>query len=254
MSPGGSCGMPQRADGPPLPAAQRAAIAKMFAHDFRNPISALSANVSYLQAETEEVSADVRGAIEDCALSLGLLRHLVDNFVLIARLEAGEHVEPSPLPLRQFADAVVRSSRELLSKSEVELRLEGEVPDAICTFELPYATLVLKNLLLASAAHAVGTGGEVTLRVTADRGRVRFAVRDTGAVVDEAHRGSLFTLDLQLQAKALPGVRYSRGFGLYAAGLGAAFLGGEISVGVEGGLSEFAAILPMEAASAHRPG
>jgi len=246
--------MPRRDDGPQDPGARRAEIVKMFAHDFRNPISALSANVSYLQAEMEETTPDVRGAIDDCALSLGVLRHLVDNFVLIARLEAGEHVEPTPLPLRQFVNAVLQSSRELVSTTEVALRLEGEVPDAICTFELPYATLVLKNLLLASAAHAVGTGGVVTLRVTADRGRVRLSVSDAGPIVDEAHRSSLLTLDLQLRAKALPGVRYSRGFGLYAVGLGAAFLGGETSVGVRDGLTELAAILPMEAASAHRPG
>jgi K+-sensing histidine kinase KdpD len=240
--------MPQRDDGPPDPGARRAAIAKMFAHDFRNPISALSANVSYLQAEMEETSADVRGAIDDCALSLGMLRHLVDNFVLIARLEAGEHVEPTPLPLRQFVAAALRSCQELLSQAEVELRLEGEVPDEICALELPYANLVLKNLLLASAAHAVGADGVVTLRVTAEGGRVRLSVCDAGQIVEEPFRGPLLTLDLQLQAKALPGARYSRGFGLYAVGLGAAFLGGETSVGVRDGQNELAAILPMEAA------
>lgn len=246
--------MPSRDEGSRDPTARRAAIAKMYAHDLRNPISALTANVSYLQAEMTETSAEVRGAVDDCALSLGVLRHLVDNYVLIARLEAGEHVVASPLPLRQFTSAALQSSRELVSAAEVDLRLEGEVPDAICTFELPYATLVLKNLLLASAAHAVGAGGKVTLRVTVDRGRVRFSVCDAGQIVDEAYRDSLLTLDLQLRAKALPGVRYSRGFGLYAAGLGAAFLGGETSVGVRDGLAEIAAILPMEAASAHRPG
>jgi hypothetical protein len=78
--------MPQRDEIRPDRPASSSAIAKMFAHDFRNPISALTANVSYLQAEMTETSADIRGAMEDCATSLGVLRHLVDNYVLIARL------------------------------------------------------------------------------------------------------------------------------------------------------------------------
>ena len=215
----------------------------MVAHDLRNPISVLSANLSYLQVELVEASADVRGAIGDCAFSVGTLRHLVDNYLLIARIEAGEHVEAVPVPLRQFVSAVLQSSRELTSETEVELRLEGEVPDEICALEMPYATMILKNLLLAAAAHA--GGGRVTLRVTSDGVRARFSVCDTGPAVEESHRDALLTLDLQLEAKSLPGVRYSRGFGLYAAGLGAAFLGGETAVGTRDGLFEVAAILPL---------
>lgn len=238
--------MPQRGDTSPDSKERRAAIAKMFAHDFRNPISALSANVSYLQAELTDVPPNVRGAVDDCALSLGMLRHLVDNFVLIARLEAGEHLEAGPLPLRQFVSSVLSASRALVSMSEVELVLEGEVPDEICAFELPYATLVLKNLLVAAAAHAVGTGGRVTLRVTSGGGRARFSVCDTGPVVDAPQRDALLTLDLQLQAKSQLGLRYARGFGLYAAGLGAAFLGGGTSAGVRDGLFEIVAAIPLE--------
>jgi signal transduction histidine kinase len=237
--------MPRRDETIPELPARRCAIAKMFAHDFRNPISALTANVSYLQSQLPEIGPDIRGAVDDCASSLAVLRHLVDNFVLIARLEAGEHVEPSPLPLRQFVGAVLQESRGLVSTSEAELRLEGDVPDEICTFELPCAALVVKNLLLAAAAQAVGTGGVVTLRVTSDGERVRFSVCDTGPVVEEAYRDDLLSLDLQLQAKSLSGVRYSRGFGLYAAGLGASFLGGGASVAVRDGLFEIAAVLPL---------
>ena len=226
----------------------RAAVAKMFAHDFRNPISALTANVSYLQAEMAEASADLRGALQDCALSLGMLRHLIDNYVLIARLEAGEHVEACPLPLRQFVSSALSASRELVSPSEVELRLEGEVPDEICAFELPYATLVLKNLLVGAAAQAVGAGGEVTLRVTTGGGCARFSVCDTGPGVDEPQRAALLTLDLQLRAKSQAGLRYARGFGLYAAGLGAEFLGGGASAGARDGLFEIVATLPLEPA------
>ena len=226
--------------------ARRSAIAKMFAHDLRNPISALSANVSYLQAELPGVSADVSAAMDDCALSLGMLKHLIDNYVQIARLEAGEHVEASPLPLRQFVGAVLKASRELVSTADVDLRLEGEVPDVSCTFEYPYATLVVKNLLVGAAAQAAGAGGVVTLRVSSDGERARFAVSDSGPIVEEAHRDALLSLDLQLKAKSLPGVRYARGFGLYAAGLGAAFLGGATSVGARDGLFEVVAVLPLE--------
>jgi len=237
--------MPRRDETPSDPPARRSAIAKMFAHDFRNPISALTANVSYLQSEMADTRPDVRGAVDDCAFSLGVLRHLVDNYVLIARLEAGEHIEASPVPLDQFVGSALQASRELVSAAEVELRLEGEVPDEICAFELPYATLVLKNLLVAAAAHAVGSDGGVTLRVTAEGGRARFSVRDSGPLVEEPLRDALLTLDAQLRAKSQRGSRYSRGFGLYAAGLGAAFLGGSTSAGVRDGLFELVAVLPI---------
>jgi signal transduction histidine kinase len=238
--------MPPRDEPPRDPAARRAAIAKLFAHDLRNPISALSANVSYLQSETGSAGEGVRGAVADCAHSLGVLRHLIDNYVLIARLEAGEHAEAIPMPLRQLSESALRASRELVPDPDVAIRLEGEVPDLVCCVEMPCAALVIVNLLLAAAAHAVGHGGEVALRVTADQDRMRLSVRDSGPRVDAARRGDLLTLDAQLVTKMRPGGRYGRGLGLYAAGLGAGFLGGEAEVGERDGQTEITVTLPIE--------
>ena len=235
--------MPQRGDDTPGGLAERAAIAKMFAHDFKNPISALSANLSYLQAVMGETDEESRGAVDDSVFALGVLLHLVDNYVAVARLEAGERVEATAVPLRQFVESALRACRALISTSDVALRLEGEVPDVVCEWQLTYASLVLKNLLLASAAHAAG--GEVVLRVFADGGRVTLAVSDTGAPVDEACRAALFSRGMQCRAKSLPGARYARGFGLYAVGCGAAFLGGEASAGARGERPEFTAVLPI---------
>jgi signal transduction histidine kinase len=228
----------------------QSAITKMFAHDFRNPISALSANLSYLQAVMAEADEDTRGAVDDSVFAIGVLLHLVDNFVAIARLEAGEHVETSPIPLRQFVDSTLKTCHGLMSQSEVTLRIEGDVPDIICEWELQYASLVLKNLLVASAAYTTG-GGDVALRVLADGKNVRFEVSDSGTAVDEPYRTALFTRDFQCRAKSLQGARYSRGFGLYVVGLSAAFLGGEAfaGTGTRGGRSELAVVLPIAPAA-----
>jgi signal transduction histidine kinase len=237
--------MPQRDDIGAGELAERVAIAKMFAHDFKNPISALSANLSYLQAVMTEAEEDARGAVDDSVFALGVLLHLVDNYVALARLEAGERVEPSSVPLRQFVETTLRACRGLLSNAEVNLRCEGAVPDVVCEWELAYASLVLKNLLVGSAAYAAG-GGEVALRVLADEKCVTFSVTDTGPLVDEQLREDLFSRGLQCRAKSLPGARYARGFGLYAVGCGARALGGSASVGARGERPEFVVVIPID--------
>lgn len=235
--------MPRRGDAPADRAADRAAVAKLFAHDFKNPISALAANLSYLQLSLAETSGEMRESIDDSVFAVGVLMHLIDNYVVVARLEAGEHVEPTPVPVAQLVEAAARASREVISPGQVEIRVEGPVPDALCVVEVPYAAAVLKNLLVAGAAQAMG-GGRVTLRAEAAPGSVRFSACDTGPIVDEAHRGDLLTREFQCRSKSLPGARYARGLGLYLVGRGAEFLGGRAEVGVRDGLAEIAVILP----------
>jgi signal transduction histidine kinase len=228
-------------------AVERSSIAKMFAHDFKNPISALSANLSYLQAVMAEADEDMRGAVDDSVFAIGVLLHLIDNYVTIARLEGGERLETSSVPLRQFVDSVLKSCRGLVSSGEVRLLLEGDVPDVICEWELAYATFVVKNLLVASATYSAG-GGEVRLRVSVDVGVVRFSVADTGTPVSGEFRRALFTRDTQVRAKSLVGSRYARGLGLYAVGIGAGFLGGEAAVAEVDGRDAFVVSLPIEEA------
>jgi signal transduction histidine kinase len=235
--------MPPRGDALAQWLAGQSAVAKLFAHDFKNPISALAANLSYLQLSLADAAGEIRESIDDSVFSVGALMHLIDNYVLIARLEAGEHVEPIPVPLVQLVDSALRASRDVISAGQVELRIDGPVPDAMCVLEVPTASAVLKNLLVGSATQAMG-GGEVALRVTAGEGRVRFSACDTGPLVDEAYRGELLTREFQCRSKSLPGSRYARGLGLYIVGLGAAFLGGEAAVGVRDGRSELTVILP----------
>ena len=72
-----------------------AAVNRLYAHDFNNAVSAISANLSYLELVAPELDTDFQRSIEDCNLAVKLLSRMFDNFVTISRLEADNPPTPS---------------------------------------------------------------------------------------------------------------------------------------------------------------
>ena len=87
----------------------QSAINKLYVHDFKNPISAISANLSYLEAVIEDEAA--LEAISDSNLAMKSLLHMFDNFLNISRIEAGELISPEENPLCEFIESSVERCR-----------------------------------------------------------------------------------------------------------------------------------------------
>src|SRR6478735_2361817 len=71
------------------------------AHDLRNPLAAVLANLNFLELTTGPDAGETLEAVADIKLSAEVLLRMIENLVTIARLEAdlGTHAPPPSGPV-----------------------------------------------------------------------------------------------------------------------------------------------------------
>ncbi len=94
---------------------------RLFVHDLKNPISALSANLNYLETVPLEESEDVREALTDSVLAASMLLKLVENFDLIALLESGEQFPKSRINAADFIRSAAVRNKGLSDSAGIRL-------------------------------------------------------------------------------------------------------------------------------------
>lgn len=226
----------------------RAELSKLFVHDLKNPISALSANLSFLEAALGDESDDVRGAVGDSVLAVQMLLRFSENLNLIARLEAREQAETTPIPLDTFLKAAVRRNEDFADSAGIELEIGNATPERSANWPVRYAELILDNLILSAVRHSP-PGGRVSIEASFEREQpleVVFKVADRGRPVAEECKAELLSREGQSTAKNRPDTRYGRGLGLYAAGLAIETMGGRFDIQERDGEVVFCVHLPLD--------
>jgi len=219
-------------------------INKLYVHDFKNPISALSANLSFLNVVIEDADEDTRSALSDSMIASKMLLYMIDNLLLNSRLEAKESVEPSVISLNEFVRSSVKRCCELFPISESSVKIDENISDQLCEWPIPYVKSAFENLVLSSLHNSIAVS-EISVGATEDGNLVKLTVRDHGVPIDESYYNKLFSRDFQKQSKSFQGTRYGRALGLYNVGLVADFLNGKISVSENENQYEFVLELPM---------
>lgn len=167
-------------------------LASGIAHEIRNPLNFISLSIDRLRAryapssETErrEFVALLGGVREE----IRHLKELIDNFLRFGR--------PLKLnPMRLDAGAAVRSVLELLGprlgQQGIRARIATETPDAALEADPEALRTCLMNVV-ANAVDAMPHGGDLTLRLRGDDGRLEFVVEDTGSGILPEHLGRVF--------------------------------------------------------------
>lgn len=205
-------------------------ITQLQAHDLRNPLAALSANVSFLEMLLSETQADAGDALADIRLSTETLLRLIDNAALLGHLEGtgvGDPRDPSTMPSGEPLDlgaqvlAITQRVSTVLRPTGVKVSVFGAVAHTVYVRgERLLFDAILENLLWNSSQH-VRRGGETRIVVTPDpeQGRVTLLLDDDGPAFGPPERD--LSREGQLEMKRLGTTRYSRGLGLYLVGLAA---------------------------------
>jgi len=152
-----------------------------FAHDIRSPLISLIGSLEMI----EEGRSAVNGQIRTARGSAEALLQLVDDILELSFLGSGElTLHPSPVDLRQLAEALSDQTRPLAVRKRLDLRLDLD-SNLPVTVEVDRLRLqqVLSNLLTNAVKYT--EKGSVTLRVReegAHSGHVTLAlsVIDTG--------------------------------------------------------------------------
>lgn len=205
------------------------ALLGLFAHDLRNPLSALHSNVSFLGSVVTSTDAEAHEALEDVAASSDALGHITDNLELFAlALDGAKRREPLELPVRELLREASQKSRRFADSYRVRLEVDAESgADLRCLANRDMLLRALSNLIRNAIQHA-GESGKVAVRASRIGGEVVVAVTDSGAPLSSDVGEQAFTAVGQLSTKNVSGGRYSRGLGLYAARIAAGIAGATV--------------------------
>jgi len=98
------------------------ALLGLFAHDLRNPLSALQQHVSFLGSVVGAGDTEAHEALEDVAASSDALGHITDNLELLAiALDGAKRREPLEFPLRELLREAAQKSRRFAESYRVNL-------------------------------------------------------------------------------------------------------------------------------------
>ena len=219
-------------------------LSRLFVHDLKNPISALSANLNFLETTQLEESEDIRGAVNDSILAANMLLRLADNFDMIALLESGEQSPSSHINLADFIRSAVRRNMNLAASGGIQLVLKEPIPGIFQYWQNRYAELVVDNLIMAAIRNSPPNGQVIVSLSRTDDG-ITFSICDQGPRIADEYVEGLFTRESQVRAKKSTGCRYGRGLGLYAVGLALMPLDGRVDIGERNGMTAFDFIVPL---------
>jgi signal transduction histidine kinase len=208
------------------------ALLGLFAHDLRNPLSALHSNVSFLGSVVGAGDTEAHEALEDVAASSDALGHITDNLELFAiALDGAKPREAHDFPLRELLREAAQKSRRFAESYRVTLEVDAESGGSLRAFaNRDMLQRSLSNLIRNAIQHA-GETGKVAVHAAQEGSELVIGVSDSGVPLASEMSEQAFTAEGQLSTKNVSGGRYSRGLGLYAARIAASVAGARVRGG-----------------------
>jgi signal transduction histidine kinase len=163
------------------------------AHEFRTPLSAISASSELLVDEGHDMTSDELSHLASAIrLSATHLQTLVDNLLESAIIEAGVfHLRYRPLQLQDILQNVVEMMSPLIQRRQQHLDLDAPKDPTNFWADPVRLTQVLVNLL-ANASKFSPTGAKIALTIAREVDKLTFAVLDSGPGLPLERFGDLF--------------------------------------------------------------
>ncbi|WP_053748686.1 sensor histidine kinase [Streptomyces sp. MMG1533] len=158
-------------------------------HELRTPVASVRGHAELALLHPSPVPPEVTRALERIAAESSRMGEMVDDLLLLARLDAGRPLERAPVDLTRLVLDAVTDARAAGPGDRWELELP-EDPVTV-TGDAHRLQQVLANLLANARLHTpVGT--KVTVTLETDRTAVTLTVHDNGPGVPEDIRPTVF--------------------------------------------------------------
>jgi signal transduction histidine kinase len=176
-------------------------------HELRTPLNAIVGWVCLI--ETGELSArETRQAVDAIDRNAHLLARLVEDLLDVSHLMRGRvRLDLVSCDLRALVEGVVATLRPAALAKQVDLVVQGDMPQVMMTADERRLNQVVWNLL-SNAVKFTPRGGRIVADIRQHAGAVWLAIRDSGDGIDRAFLPYVF--DAFRQAAARP----ARGGGL----------------------------------------
>ena len=153
-------------------------------HELRTPLTAIRGQLEVLSRAEDPDAAELK-RVERLALTeTARIERLVDDMLLLARLEEDARLRPERIALRAFLTRLATDA----APGGVEL---GALPEGALRGDPEALTQVLRNLLTNARRHA-GPEGRVMLGASAHGARLTIRVDDDGPGIPAAERERVF--------------------------------------------------------------
>ncbi len=226
--------------------ADMGAVLGLFAHDLRNPLSALRSNLGFVVSSGGELDPDVREALEDSSVSCESLLRIIDNVEVLARDLRDEELAKDGVSAATLLDEALARHQTLAASHSVNLAVDPGPRDKSpwLAVNAGAAATALSNLLCNAIQHT-GSGGSVRAELVVNGDQCIIRVQDGGAALQPEDAAIALSLLGQLSAKREGRARYSYGLGLYSARRAAELAGGLIRLGTAETGNVFELVLPV---------
>jgi two-component system, OmpR family, sensor kinase len=159
-------------------------------HELRTPLTAIRGYTELAQRHREHVPTDVANAMSRVNSEAARMTHLVEDLLLLARLDTGPALQREPVDLSQLAVDAVADAHVAGPDHEWSLDLPEE--PVVVAGDGPRLHQLLANLLANARTHTpAGTSVTTSLAGDADGGAV-LTVADDGSGIPEGLQPEIF--------------------------------------------------------------
>ena len=159
-------------------------------HELRTPLTAIRGYTEIAQRHRGRIPADVAHAMSRVESEAARMTHLVEDLLLLARLDTGRPLQREPVDLSQLAVDAVSDAHVAGPDHEWSLDLPEE--PVVIAGDGPRLHQLLANLLANARTHTpAGTSVRTSLAGDADGGAV-LTVADDGPGIPEALQPEIF--------------------------------------------------------------
>jgi len=168
-------------------AAQRRFVADA-SHELRTPLTTIRSNAGLMLKREDITAEDRHAALQDIADESERMSRLVQDLLMLARADAGYHLDRTPLDLRPIVQDVLRQAQTVHPTRAFELN-DGVAASITGN---PDALKQLLWILVDNAVKFTPEGGHVRVGLASENGVVGLTVADEGPGIPEAERERIF--------------------------------------------------------------
>jgi len=163
-------------------------------HELRTPLTVLRASAEVAQRGMDKSDKHFT-LISDILQETDYMSHLVDDLLLLSRLDAGRlKLEQQPIDVSELLNELTRQMGHVAEGSDITLEIEPPSNSAprSTTIADPTRLRQVLLILLDNALHHTPSGGLIRLRTQSDGRYTQLTVSDSGSGIDPQHLPHVF--------------------------------------------------------------